>query len=199
MLFIKFWIFQIIINGFTIRSCNRCHIEGRFHSAFDLKAVNPRIKQIRDMFDHAKILGIKNIGASFIFINRKILTRSFLFHNCIFPATRMRTGSLVGISACKITAEQTSSGIRNAHSSMHKGLNLQILRNVCTDLFDFLHGKLPCRNHSLRSQCMPEMIGGIVCVIRLGTDMAFDFRTDTFCDLKHPRIGNDQCVRFHFF
>ena len=90
------------------------------------------------MLDHAQILGVEDVSAALIFVNRHILARSGLFHNGIFPAARMRAGTLVCISSHQEIAQQAAAGIGNAHSSVNEALNLHILRNVGTDLLDFL-------------------------------------------------------------
>ena len=140
MLLIQLWIFSVIIDRFAVSSGNSRHIERCFHPSFNLEAVNSGIQKIRNMLDHAEIFGIKNISSSFIFVYWQIFSRTFFLHDCIFPAAGMGTGSLIGISARKIAAEQTSAGIRNTHGSMDKCLDLQVVRNVCPDLFDLLHG-----------------------------------------------------------
>ena len=52
---VKLRIFLIIINCFPVCSRYSCHIQSRFHSSFDLEAVNPRIDKLRNMFDHAEV------------------------------------------------------------------------------------------------------------------------------------------------
>ena len=150
------------------------------------------------MLDHAEILGIKDISSSLIFKNRHIFSRSCLFHNGVFPPAGMCAGSLIGISSHQIIAQKTSSGIRNAHSPMHKCLNLHIIRNMGTDLPDFLQRKLSCSHHSLRSQLIPETIRFIIGIIGLGTDMALNFRTDFSGISKNSRICDNEPVRLQF-
>ena len=133
---IKLRIFQIIINGFAVGSCYSRYIQSCFHTSFDLKAVNSRIDQFRNMLDHTKVLGVKDISASFIFIYRHVLSRSGLFYNGIFPAAWMGTGTLVGVTTCKEVTQQTSSGIGNAHSTMDETFNLHIIRDMRADLLD---------------------------------------------------------------
>ena len=55
VLLVKLWIFLIIINCFTVSSRHCCNIKCCFHSSFDLKTVNSRINQFRNMLDHTKI------------------------------------------------------------------------------------------------------------------------------------------------
>ena len=147
------------------------------------------------MFDHTQILGVKNIGSSFIFKDRHIFPGPCLLHDGVFPSAGMGAGSLVGISSHQVIAEKTSSGIGNAHCPMDKSLDFHILRNVSTDFPDFLKGKLSGSHHALCTKLVPEAIGFIIGVICLGTDMALDFRTDFPGIRENPRICNDQCVR----
>ena len=90
------------------------------------------------MFDHAEILGVEDISSALILIDRHVLARSCLLDNGIFPAARMGTGTLVRVAPRKEVAEQTSSGIGDAHGAVDKALDLHVLRDVCTDLFDLL-------------------------------------------------------------
>ena len=130
--------FQIIVDRLAIGSRNRRHIKGCLHTTFDLKTVDPRIDQFRDMLDHAKIFGIKDISSSLILIDRQILARPLFLYHRVFPAARMGTGTTVGISSGKIIAEQASAGIGNAHSPMDKSLDLQIIRDILTNFLDLL-------------------------------------------------------------
>ena len=90
------------------------------------------------MLDHAQILGVEDVSAALIFVNRHILARSGLFHNGIFPAARMRAGTLVCISSHQEIAQQAPPGIGNTHGSVNEAFDLHIVRNVCTDFFNFL-------------------------------------------------------------
>ena len=128
----------VIINCLPVCPGNNCYIQCCLHTSFYLERVDSCVNHIRDMLNHAEVLGIKDIRASVIFFHWKIFARSLLLHNRIFPTAWMRAGSLICISACKITAEQASSGIRYTHRSMHKCLDLHICRNMFPDRFDFL-------------------------------------------------------------
>ena len=147
------------------------------------------------MLNHAQILGVKDISSSLILKNRHIFTRTLLLDDGILPAARMCTGSLVCISSYQIIAEQAAAGIGNTHRTMYKCFNLHIIRNICTDLLDFLKRKLTCSYDALRSQPIPEFIGFIVCIICLCTDMTLNLRTDFLCIGKNSRICDDQCIR----
>ena len=68
-----------------------------------------------------------------------------------------------------------------------------------TDLFDLRHGKLPCGNNPLRTECMPEIVSRIVRIIRLCADMALDVRTDLLRDLENTRVCNNQRIRTDLF
>ena len=150
------------------------------------------------MLHHTEILGVKNIGTSFIFKYRHILIGTCLFHNGIFPSAGMGTGSLICISSHQIITQQTSSGIRYAHCSMNKGLYFQLIRNMCTDLADFLQRQFSGCNDSLCTQPVPEKKCLIIRIVCLCADMTFDFRTDFPGIGENSRICNDQCIRLQF-
>ena len=82
---------------------------------------------------------------------------------------------------------------------MDKCLDLHIIRNVCTDLTDFLQGKLSGTYHTFRTKIIPETVCLIVGIVGLCTDVAFDLRADFFCIHKDSRICNDQGVRTDLF
>ena len=190
---------HIVVYCLAVSSGNCCDIESGFHTAFYLQTVDSAVNDIVHMLDHAEILGIKDIGSSFIFKYRHIFSRTFLLNNGIFPAAGMGTGSLVGITSCQIITEQTSSGIRNAHSAMDECFNLHILRNMLSDLFNLRKRKLSGCYHTLCSQIVPETICLIVSIVCLCTDMTFDFRAYFLCIHIDSRVCNDQCIRLQFF
>ena len=196
---IFFRIFQIIVDGFPIRSGHGCHIQCRLHSSLNLIAVDSRVQQIRNMFNHAKILGVKDVSSSLVFIYRQVLSRTGLFHDRIFPPARMGAGTLVGISSCKIVWQQASSWIRDAHRSVNKGLDLHLLRNMLPDFPDFFQGQLSCRHNALCALLVPELIRSVVRIVCLSTDMPLDFRADLHGDAVHARIGDDERVRPDLF
>lgn len=92
----------------------------------------------------------------------------------------------VRISACEIVAQKASSGIRNTHRSMYKCLDFQILRNIRAQLFDFFQRQLSGGNHAARALFIPEIIGSIVCIVCLSTDMSLNLRTHFFAISNTP-------------
>ena len=190
---------HIIINCLAISSCNSCHIKSSLHTSFNLQAVDTTVQDIIHMLYHTEILGVEDISSSLILKYRHIFTRTFFFHNRIFPTTRMCACPLIRISSNQIIAEQASSGIRNTHCSMNKSLDFHIIRNMFTDLTDFFQRKFPCRYDTFRAELIPETVCLIVCIVCLCTDMAFYFRTNFTGIGKNSRICNDQCIRFQFF
>ena len=81
---------------------------------------------------------------------------------------------------------------------MYKCLDFQILRNIRAQLFDFFQRQLSGGNHAARALFIPEIIGSIVCIVCLSTDMSLNLRTHFFCDLKHSRIRNNKSIRLDF-
>ena len=148
------------------------------HASFNLQAVDTTVQDIIHMLYHTEILGVEDISSSLILKYRHIFTRTFFFHNRIFPTTRMCACPLIRISSNQIIAEQASSGIRNTHCSMNKSLDFHIIRNMFTDLTDFFQRKFPCRYDTFRAELIPETVCLIVCIVCLCTDMAFYFRTN---------------------
>ena len=68
----------------------------------NLNAYRDVVPELRNMLDHAQILGVKNISTTLIFINRHIFTRTGLFHDRIFPSAWMGTCPTIGITASEI-------------------------------------------------------------------------------------------------
>ena len=78
-------------------------------TTFDLQTVNTGRHNLRHIFNHAQILGIKYISASLILIYRQIFSGTFFLYHCVFPTTGMGTSSLIGITSGKIITQETSS------------------------------------------------------------------------------------------
>ena len=79
---------HIVVYCLAVSSGNCCDIESGFHTAFYLQTVDSAVNDIVHMLDHAEILGIKDIGSSFIFKYRHIFSRTFLLNNGIFSSDR---------------------------------------------------------------------------------------------------------------
>ena len=189
---------QAVVDGLPVGPGHRGHVKGRLHAAFDLEAVDPRFQKLRDMLDHAEILGIENKGAPLIFIDGQVLAGPRLLHHRVFPAAGMGAGPLVGVPAGKVIAQKAAAGIGDAHSAVDKGLDLHILRDLRPDFPDLLQGKLPGRDDPLRPLLLPEPPGEIIRIVGLGADVAFNLRADLFCQHKNARIRDDQRIRPQF-
>ncbi len=68
--FIENRVFEIIVDGFPVGSSHGGHIESGLHATFDLEAVDAGIDEIRNMADHAEILGVENVGSPLVLIDR---------------------------------------------------------------------------------------------------------------------------------
>ena len=108
----------------------------------------------------------------------------------------MCTGALVCIPSYQIIAEQAAARIGNTHCSVNEGLNLHVIRNIGTDLADFLQGKLTGGYHTLRSKLVSETVSLVIDIVGLGTDMALNLRTDLLGIGENTWICYDQGVRF---
>ena len=114
----------------------------------------------------------------------------------------MRACTAVGVTAGKIIAQEAPAGIGNAHCPVDKCLDFQIIRDMGADLFNFFQRKFTGGDDTAGSLAIPEMIGAVIRIICLCTDMTVDLRADFFCDIEHARIRNDQRIRpdlFQFF
>ena len=140
---VKLRILLIIIDRLPVGPRHCCDIEGSLHPPFDLQAVDARVDQLRDMLDHAQVLGIENVGPPLILIDRHIFAGSGLFHHSILPSARMGAGAPVGVTAREIITQKAPPGIGNAHCPMDKCLDLQIFRDIRTEFLQFLHRELP--------------------------------------------------------
>ena len=188
--------FQIVIDRLTVCSRDCRYIKCSFHTSLDLQAVDPTVQDIIHMLNHTEILGVKNISAPLIFINRHVFARTLFLNYRIFPTAWMCTCALIGISSYKIIAQQASSWIGNAHCSMYKCLNFHIIRNICTDLTNLFQRQFTCSYNTFGSETVPESISLIIGIICLCTDVAFDLRADFTGISKDSRVCNDQCIWF---
>src|SRR5690554_5202957 len=78
---------------------------------------------------------------------------------------------------------------------MYKGFYLHVLRNICPKLCYLIHRQLPGGYDSGRSKIVPESIGGIIGVVRLGAYMNIDIGGLLFSYGKHPGIGYYKGIR----
>ncbi len=202
--FVPFYILTIsllrhkkVVNRLPVRARHTCHIERRLHAPLYFQAVNPCPYDLRDIFNHTQIFGVKNVGPALVLIDRKILIWARLLNDCIFPAARMRTCPLIGIPPCKVIRQQTPSRIGNAHRSMDEALNLHLLRYFITYLPDLRQRKFPCRHDTSRPLLPPELIGHIVRVVCLRGNMKLYLRADLLCDQKHPRVRDNERIWLH--
>ena len=111
----------------------------------------------------------------------------------------MCTRSLICVSSDKVVAQQTSSGIRDTHSTMNKRFYFHIVRNICADFTDFFQRKFSCSYYSFCSKTIPESVSFIIGIISLCTDMTLYFRTDFPRIGKNTRVCDDQRIRLQFF
>ena len=197
-LFIFCWIFKVIINSLTICFNNCTNIERCFHSAFDFQADNACINQIRNMVDHAKVFGVIDICSSFVFFNGHVFAGTCFFYQMVFPAARMGTSSLIGVTTAEVIAQQASAGIRNAHSAMHKGFDFHICRNFFTDFTNFTERKFSGNNHTSCAQLIPHTSTLVVCVVCLCRNMDFQIRCRFSCYSKYTQIRNQYSVCTQF-
>ena len=59
---------------------------------------------------------------------------------------------------------------------------------ITPNYYRSIQRKFPGRHHSRGSHTVPEIIGAIVGVICLGTDMDIYIRANAPCHIKHPRV-----------
>ena len=81
---------------------------------------------------------------------------------------------------------------------MDERLNLEFIRNMFTDIFDFPQRKLPCRDDPLCPELMPEEACLIVCVIGLRTDMKLQIRGVTLREHEHTGVRDKDRIRPDF-
>ena len=108
------------VEGFTVDLGHRGHIMDALHTAFDLKARQAGVVEVRQVRQKAEVLRVKNIGSPFIFDNRKILTRPFFFNDVVLKAAALDALAAVGIAVAlgEVVAEQAAAGIGNAHGAV---------------------------------------------------------------------------------
>ena len=150
------------------------------------------------MLYHAQIFGIKNKSSAFVFIDRQIFSRPFFLHHRIIPTAGMCTGPMVCIPSGKITAEQASARIGNAHGSVDKAFDFQLFRYLTPYFPNFLQRQFPGGNNPFRPLAVPEQERLIICVICLCGNMNINFRADLSGQHKHSGICYNQRIRLQF-
>ena len=140
------------------------------------------------MINHTKVFRMENEGSPLVLKDRHYLFRARLLYNAVIPSTGMCTGSAVGITPGHETAEQASSRVGNAHSTVNKGLDLHIRRSMCAKFPDLAQCQFPGADHALCTQTVPKCNRTIIRIICLCADMPFNLRAYFHCKIKNTGI-----------
>ena len=166
-----------------------------FVTALNLERGNTGLDQLRNVLDHAHILGVIQVGAASVLLNREELPRTLLLHQRIIPAARLCTCAVVGVAAGHVLRDQAAAGVRNAHGTMNEGLNLEFLRGFGTDFGDLLKGKLTREHDTLGAFIRPVVCRLVVKDAGLSRDVHRNLGRVSARHAQHAYVRDDECVR----
>ena len=129
-----------VVNGTTIGLAGARNVVGALGAAFDLQRVDTDLGQPMDVFDGTQILGIHDVGAVLVFLDRHQFAGALAFfeqdfllravvkidrlagrqggavgsRHLVVPAAGIGTGALIGVAVVEVAGEQAAAGIGNA-------------------------------------------------------------------------------------
>ena len=188
-------VFSVRIDGGTVRAGDTRGVIRRFVAALDLERGDTRPDKLRNVLDHAHILGVVQIGAASVLLDREELARALLLHERIVPAARLGARAVVGIAAGHVLRDKAAAGVRNAHRAVYERLDLKLLRGLCADLGDLLERKLAREHDALRALLRPEVRRLVVEDAGLGGDVNGHARRVLSRHTQHAHIRDDERIR----
>ena len=132
-------------------------------TTLDLDAVNPRRFEIVEMLEHHEVLGVHDVGAMAVFLDRKVLAGAFLLLEHVVPSARLGAVPPVGIAPGEIRADQATTRIGHAHGPVDEDLELEVAWDARAYGGDLRQRELPRKDDASRAELIPlqrgEMVG----------------------------------------
>ena len=104
-------VFSVRIDRGTVCTGDTGCIVRSFVAALNLERGNTGLDQLRNVLDHAHILGVIQVGAASVLLDREELPRTLLLHQRIIPAARLCTGTMVGVAAGHVLRDEAAAGV----------------------------------------------------------------------------------------
>ncbi len=183
-----------VVQTMTVRAGNDGRVIGGLGPTLDLQAVHPGGHQVVQMIDHAHIPGVHDVGALFVLEHRKILPGPLLFHQRILIAAGLGAFAPVAVAASHIVAQQTASGIADAHGPVAEGLQFQLRGYPGPDGGDLLQTQLPGQHHAAGAQIIPGLGADVIGDGLLGADVPLAVGCVLPCQGERAQVRQDQGV-----
>ena len=167
------------------------------HSAFNLQAAYARTDKFRQVVNEAQVLAVHDVSATLIFLDVKLLTGTIFFQNGVIPTASLSTSTTVTITTGKERTQKATTGIRNAHSTMHEGF--QFNGSLSANFSNFCEGKLACQNNTFCTKCFPRIDSFKVGSVCLGAYMQGHLGNNAFCYAPHTKVRNEERIYARFF
>jgi len=175
------------------------------------------------MLQGSQVLGVHNVGAVFIFLDRHLYAGTAVFfqqvnlfsrfgcidcldvtayiHAGIFylviPAARICAAALVGIAVVEIPGQQAAAGKCHAQCTVHEHLQFH-LRAVLADFFNLVEGEFARQDDAFNALLLPEADAGVVHGIGLYRQMYCGVGPAFTNHQDQPRVCHDERIRTQF-
>ena len=164
-------------------------------AALDFEGIDASLDKLRNVLDHAHILGIIQIGAAAVLLDREKFAGTLFLHQGVIPAAGLCTRAVVCITAGHVLRNQAAAGIGNAHCAVDKGLDFQRFWRFGTDFSDLLKRELACEDDAFSAHVRPEVCSLGIENAGLGRDVHRNLGRVSARHAKHAYIRDDECVR----
>ena len=94
-------------------------------AALDFEGIDAGLDKLRNVLDHAHILGIVQIGTAAVLFDREEFAGTLFLHQGVIPTAGLCTRAVVCITAGHVLRDQAAAGIGNAHCAVDKCLDFQ--------------------------------------------------------------------------
>ena len=146
-----------VVDAVAVGSGDDGGIVGGLGPSLDFDAVNARFYQILQMVNGAHIPGIENVSALFVLENREVFSGSLFLHQGVLIPAGLGAGSPVGVPAGHVVAEQTPTGIADAHRPVAEGLDFQFWIHLLPDGANFVQRAFSGQHHPRCPQVKPAL------------------------------------------
>ena len=182
------------VNGVAVGAGDDGGVVGRLGPALQLQAVQTGFHELGHVVDHAHVPGVHNVGALVVLIDGEILPGTLLLHEGVAVAAGLGTLAPIGVPASHVVGQQAPARVAHAHGAVGKGLDLQLLGSLLTDLPDLLQAQLPGQDDPVGAQLVPGPGGLVVDDAGLGGDVALDVGGVADGQGQHAHVGQDHRV-----
>ena len=185
---------QISVQRPAVGGGNACHIVEGLGTALDLQAVHTGLAdQIKERRG-AHIIGVEDVAAVLVLADLVQLARTGLLAEIVFPAAGLGTLAAVRVAARHVVGKQASARNAHAHSTVHKGFDLQLRRCFIAQDRNILQGHLTGQHHALCAHVVGGAGRSPVGDACLGGHVHIDVRCKGLAGIQHTKVCHDKGI-----